>query len=101
MSLEEIKQLIKTHHDPTLVKATESPNGNIQTLLFNDGEIMSTKGGWAFLQRSFFSIKPPINNLDITMPMTLNSNTFMIVRNEEIANNIRTIMLEYSKKNIN
>jgi hypothetical protein len=60
--MEELKKLVETHHDSNLVKKDKSPNENTQILIFNDGEIVMTKGGWAFLQRSFHSIKSPLTN---------------------------------------
>ena len=98
MSLEEIKNLIKIHHNPKLVDVNKAPNANIQTLLFNDGEIMSTKGGDAFLKRSFFSVKPPLN-FSIEMPTKYGNYTYSIIKNEEIAIKIRNMMIIHSQNN--
>lgn len=54
---DELVSLAQEHDNPSLVKPDESPNGNVQTLVFNDGEIVSTKGGWAFMRRSMFTLK--------------------------------------------
>ena len=101
MSLSELEELINKFHNPRLVKEYESPNANIQILLFNDGEIMQTKGGWAFLKRSLFSIKPKIEKLDknnIKMPQAYYDYSFIIVESEDIANNIRNVMVNYCNK---
>ena len=37
------------------------------TLLWNDGEVTETKGGWA-LQRSQFTMRHSKPNINITMP---------------------------------
>lgn len=55
-----LAELAKEHHNPGLVKPDMSPNGNTQILIFNDGEIVSTKGGRAFMMRSLISHFPPI-----------------------------------------
>lgn len=93
-----ITELIKEHHKPELVDKTKSPNENRITMLFNDGEIMDTKGGWAFLQRSLFSVKPSVYGLNIKMPMIYNEYSYMIVENESIANMIRDKMIEKIEK---
>lgn len=43
-----------------LVKPKESPNGNTIYHLYSDGEITFQKGGWAYLQRSEFSLESTI-----------------------------------------
>ena len=94
-----LQELIQTHHDPNLVKPDEAPNGNIQTLVFNDGEIMTTKGGDAFLQRSFFSQVPKLNNVNINMPVKHGDYSFAIVLNLETAKLIRSKMENNNNKN--
>ena len=87
-----LQELIIKEHNPDLVDPNESPNGNTQTLVFNDGEIMSTKGGWAFLQRSMFSLYPS-KNCNIDMPQKLNDkHSFAIVKDLETALKIRELM---------
>jgi len=87
-----LQELIKKHHNPSLVDKTKAPNGNRQILLFNDGEIMDTKGGEAFLQRSMFSLKPPLNGVNIEMPRAHGKFSFAIVKTLEIANELRDKM---------
>jgi hypothetical protein len=55
-------------NDDTLVKPNESPNGNTITHIYNDGNITSQKGGWAYEDRSEFNLVSSITtkmNLDI------------------------------------
>ena len=80
--------LIQKYHNPDLVKPNESPNGNRQILLFNDGEIVDTKGGSAFLQRSFFTIENKLN-VNYKMPVKHGDYSFAILPSEEIARKIR------------
>lgn len=99
--VDQIQNLINEHHDDSLVNPNESPNGNRITLLYNDGEITETKGGWAFLQRSQFSLKGPIYNLQykFTMPRKLGNNSFIIVKDFETANSIRDTIENLFVKN--
>ena len=50
--------LLRKYHNPQLVIKYADPNGNRQIIIFNDGEIMETKGGSAFMERSLFSQCP-------------------------------------------
>lgn len=43
-----------------LLNASEAPNGNRIYHLYDDGEITHQKGGWAYMQRSEFSLKYPL-----------------------------------------
>ena len=87
--------LIEKYHDPTLVKPKKSPNGNIITMIWNDGEITTTKGGWAFLQRSQFSEIGPISNgVSVDMPLVSGKFSYAIVENSTKAREIRKLMSE-------
>ena len=94
--MESLKSFILEKHNPDLVKHNESPNANIQTLIFNDGEIISTKGGWAFLQRSFFQIRGGLS-IDIPMPCKYGNFSYAIVETEYVALEIRKKMEELLK----
>jgi mRNA deadenylase 3'-5' endonuclease subunit Ccr4 len=52
-----IQEMINSMHNPCLINPTESPNGNQIYHLYSNGEITNQKGGWAYLQRSEFTIK--------------------------------------------
>jgi hypothetical protein len=56
---DELNKLIMEAHDPNLVKPDESPNGNTIYHLYRDGEITQQKGGYAYLQRSSFTLEYP------------------------------------------
>jgi hypothetical protein len=63
-----IYDMLLQSNDDNLVKKDESPNENIIYHLYNDGNITSQKGGWAYGDRSEFIIMSTINkniNLDI------------------------------------
>ena len=87
------EELVNTYHNPNLVDKTKSPNENRQVLIFNDGEIIDTKGGWAFLHRSFFPLSPKLDNVNFKMPLVLDDNTYAIVETLEIAKKIRDSMI--------
>lgn len=57
--LQQIRDFITSAHNPGLVIETESPNSNIIYHVYSDGEITSQKGGWAYLQRSVFTLVYP------------------------------------------
>jgi hypothetical protein len=90
--MSDIQELINKYHDPSLVHENESPNGNRQILIFNDGEIMDTKGGSAFLQRSMFSLEPPLSGANTKMPREHGDYSFAIVETLEKALEIRNKM---------
>ena len=83
--------LINKYHDPKLVKLDEAPNGNHVLVIFNDGEVVETKGGNAFLRRSmrtesyndeYFS---PIVGVNWKMPCTLREGiTYSIIPSIEV-----------------
>ena len=54
-----IASFISQAHNPGLIKREESPNGNIIFHIYSDGELTSQKGGWAYLQRSVFTVRYP------------------------------------------
>ena len=91
--MEELKKLVETHHSQDLVKTDQSPNGNVQTLIFNDGEIISTKGGWAFMKRSLITVKGPVvdHRASIAFPIPYDGNwlSYAIVKDVETAEIIR------------
>ena len=89
---ETIQALLKQHHTPSLVNPNVSPNSNRQILLFNDGEICNTKGGWAFMNRTIFSMKPKLDNVDVSMPIIYGNNSYAILPSLEIALEIREKM---------
>ena len=58
--LNNIYDLINKYHNLDLVNPNDSPNSNIITHIYSDGEITEQKGGFAYLQRSERTIEPPV-----------------------------------------
>jgi hypothetical protein len=58
------KKYILPNGTCSLVHPDESPNANTIYHLYNDGEITSEKGGWAYGQRSVFTSAYPVKNSD-------------------------------------
>jgi hypothetical protein len=54
------RKYILQNNTCSLIHPEESPNANIIYHLYNDGEITSQKGGWAYLQRSVFTSASPV-----------------------------------------
>lgn len=72
MSSNELISKINESHNPNLINCNASPNDNIIYHIYFNGEITHQKGGWAYLQRSEFtlehSIYPSNNNLKQYFP---------------------------------
>jgi len=84
----EVNDLHFSHYGTSLtglVIPTESPNGNIIYHLYNDGEITHQKGGWAYLQRTEFSVQPPLfyGQSPYTFPMQVYDHTYAILTESE------------------
>ena len=47
-SLEGLYKIIYELHNPELIKVDEQPNANTIYHIYNDGEILYQKGGWAY-----------------------------------------------------
>ncbi len=94
----------KKHFDnsPTgLIKPNESPNSNLIYHLYSDGEITYQKGGWAYKQRSEFTIEPPIggyNYLDMHFPNFADYGKTFIILTEHECNYFRNKMIELLQK---
>ena len=90
-----VESMIEEYHDPTLLKPNESPNGNTQYLIFNDGESVYTKGGHAFLRRTLFPTTSTIYGLLKTtfkFPNTYGKYTYAMVPSTQICKEIHTEM---------
>jgi len=99
-NLTTISALISEHHNPLLVDTTKAPNDNTQILLFNDGEICTTKGGNQFMNRTLFTKDYPLKNVNIPMPIEMvnNGSSYAILPSYEIAKSIRDEMDKSSSK---
>jgi len=98
-NLTTISDLITKLHNPKLVDDKKAPNDNTQILLFNDGEICTTKGGSAFMSRTLFTKDFPLKNVNIPMPIEMvnNGSSYAILPSYEIAQSIRGEMDKSSK----
>lgn len=99
-----IYKMLEELNNDSLVNNNESPNANIIYHLYNDGNITSQKGGWAYGQRSEFIVASGINikmNLDIDKfkyLLTTNTTTFgYIIVSEENGRLIRNEMLKLTE----
>ena len=91
-----VKEIIDAHYNHYinkqcgLINIDIAPNTNTIYHLYNDGEITSQKGGFAYKQRSEFMIKPPlynIKNMNIELPVKIKNNndniSYAILTREE------------------
>ncbi len=101
--IQKINKLIKQHHDPSLHKPNEAPNGNHITMVSKLGEICDTKGGFAFLQRTIRVIYPHsyiesmlkyVDNIHMSINVDYG---YCMVANEQIGLEIRREMEALSK----
>jgi hypothetical protein len=103
-TLKGLHRLIEECHNPKLVNVNDSPNANTIYHIYNDGQITAQKGGWAYLQRSEFDIKPPIQyyrELCILFPQEIhNSEISYAVATEEDCLHIRTYMLKLAERKL-
>lgn len=97
-SLAAVNDAIVAHHDRD---ASIRDRGRHCYLLYNDGEIVSTKSGAdLFLNRSIFNVQPPIAGINptlFTFPEKWHNGkgiTYIIVADSGIAGNLRNKMLE-------
>jgi len=97
-----IQETINFSHNKNLIDENMSPNSNIIYHIYQDGEITSQKGSWAYGRRSEFTLHYPIHGYknNFTFPLTRLTFGYAIVT-EENSLLIRNMMLEDRKKNEN
>ena len=98
--IELINNQIKLSHNPELVIKNESPNSNTIYHIYEDGEITSQKGGFAYLQRSEFTSHAPINigpkkQVKFDFPLGLGSKYAIVTESDAII--IRNMMIGFYK----
>jgi hypothetical protein len=81
-------QLHYEHSTTGLIIPTESPNGNTIYHLYSDGEITFQKGGWAYGQRSEFTLLYSIKDSDklqftFLRPTESGKSTYVILTEQE------------------
>ena len=82
-----INKLISQYHSNENINKTD-----MIILLYDDGEIVETKGGKFFLQRSLYTKKPSLGNISFSMPCKLRNNSYSVLPSFEIAELIRNHM---------
>ena len=95
-----IYKMVEELNNDNLVNRKESPNGNTIYHLYSNGNITYQKGGWAYGQRSEFSLVSSIDktmNLDIDkfkylLSSTTNNTIGYIIISEDNARLIRAEM---------
>jgi hypothetical protein len=90
------QEIIKCHNKHfidgkcDLIKLDKAPNSNIIYHFYNDGEITSQKGGFAYNLRSEFTYKPSLidifKNVCFKLPIKLNENISYAILTESECN---------------
>lgn len=86
--LYKINKLVDEYHDENIIKK----NNSQITLLYNDGEIVETKGGDKFFKRTMFTKYPKLNNVNFKMPIEHGRFSYCILPSIEIGELIRSHM---------
>jgi hypothetical protein len=64
--LSELKNFIKSLHNPGLIDVSLAPNDNTIYHIYNDGEVTHQKGSYAYRQRTeFVAVYAAENNINI------------------------------------
>ena len=96
-----IQETINSSHNKNLIDQDMAPNANIIYHLYQDGEITSQKGSWAYGRRSEFTLHYPINGYKNNFTFYLSSGKFgYVIVTEENSLLIRKMMIEDNKNNI-
>ena len=86
--LKPILEKVQAAHDEKWIQQTHV------TELWSDGEIISTKGGYLYGHRSNFSFAPPLTHkFDWVFPMKQGELSYAIVESEQVARELRNMML--------
>lgn len=102
-SVEELNKLVdelhKKHYQSSpcgLIQPDEAPNANTIYHLYNDGEITSQKGGFAYKKRTEFTIREPLYSEDdispYKFPVKLSNTYSYAILTEEECRDIRSKM---------
>lgn len=101
-----LHRLIGEIHNPNLINVNDSPNANTIYHIYNDGQVTYQKGGWAYLQRSEFDLKPSIpyfvNDLCLLFPKEIhNSSISYAIGTEENCLRVREYMVKLTERKLN
>ena len=96
-----IQEAINSSHNKNLINKNIAPNENIIYHLYQDGEITSQKGSWAYGRRSEFTLNYSIQGYrnKFIFPINQGAVGYAIVT-EENSLLIRKMMIEDSKNKI-
>ena len=90
-----IQQKISSSHNKNLIDENMAPNANIICHIYQDGEITSQKGSWAYGRRSEFTLHYPIHGYTNNFIFPLNRGKFgYAIVTEENAVLIRKMMIK-------
>lgn len=98
---DDIQQIITSSHNKNLIDENMAPNANIIYHIYQDGEITSQKGSWAYGRRSEFTIHYPIHGYTNNFTFPLNTGKFgYAIVTEENAVLIRKMMIKDAENRI-
>lgn len=90
-----IQEIINFSHNKKLIDENMAPNANIIYHIYQDGEITSQKGSWAYGRRSEFTLHYPIHGYTNNFTFPLNRGKFgYAIVTEENASLIRKMMIQ-------
>jgi len=96
-----IQETINFSHNKKLIDENMAPNANIIYHIYQDGEITSQKGSWAYGRRSEFTIHYPIHGYTNNFIFPLNRGKFgYAIVTEENAVLIRNMMIKDAENRI-
>lgn len=96
-----IQETINFSHNKNLIDENMAPNANIIYHIYQDGEITSQKGSWAYDRRSEFTIHYPIHGYTNNFIFPLNRGKFgYAIVTEENAVLIRKMMIKDAENRI-
>lgn len=94
-----IQKTINFSHNKNLIDENIAPNDNIIYHIYQDGEITSQKGSWAYGRRTEFTLHYPIHGYKNNFTFPLSKGKFgyaivtkknaLLIRNMMIKNNIK------------
>ena len=98
MNIDNLQLFIQNAHNPSLVLPNDSPNSNRIYHIYSDGEITYQKGGFAYLHRSEFTVKPALQNLkhSFTFPINRSNDTSYAIVTLINAELIRNALIDNS-----
>lgn len=98
---DDIQKVITSSHSKNLIDENMAPNANIIYHIYQDGEITSQKGSWAYDRRSEFTLHYPIHGYTNNFIFPLNRGKFgYAIVTQENAILIRKMMIKDAENRI-